>query len=215
MKKITTLLLALPIVLFTACGNDEPEEENIDIEKNPLGALMQMSENLEEQAEKMEEQLEKMEERKDAKAIDYEKLIELLPTSIDGYTADEPSGENIEMTGMSYASAEVSFKDEENNKIHVTILDYNAAMPMFTMATAMWSSGLKINTTEELAQSIKFNKEISGWETLNKKNGDASLILGIGSRFLVTIEGDKQEDCKNLKAIAKDMDLDGLVNMGE
>ena len=74
MKKITTLLLAFPIVLFTACGSDETEEENIDIERNPLGALMQMSENLEEQAEKMEEQMEQMEERKDAKAIAYEDL---------------------------------------------------------------------------------------------------------------------------------------------
>jgi len=71
MKKIIPLLLALPIVLFTSCSDNKSEEENIDIEKNPLGALIQMGKNIEEQAEKAE----KLKGRKDVKAIHYEELI--------------------------------------------------------------------------------------------------------------------------------------------
>jgi len=216
MKKIKLLLLVFPIVMFTACSDEENgEDENIDIQTNPLGALMQMTENLEEQAEKMEEQMEKMEERKGAKAISYEDLIKFLPTSIDGYTAEEPRGGNIEMTGMSYSNAEITFSNDNNDQIHINILDYNAAMPMFTMATAMWGSGLKINTSEELAQSIKFNDDITGWETLDKKNGDATLTLGVGMRFLLTIEVDKVKSTDLLKSLAKDMDLDALSEMAE
>jgi hypothetical protein len=58
MKKLA-LLFTLPLFLF-ACGGEEPKEEeldNIDVEKNPLGALMKMGKNMAESAEKMEEKM--------------------------------------------------------------------------------------------------------------------------------------------------------------
>lgn len=83
MKNLFKLFAFLSIATLIACGGNEiEEEENIDIEKNPLGALMKMGENMEKQAKKMEEQ---MEERKDAKAMHYEELMKYLPESVDGY----------------------------------------------------------------------------------------------------------------------------------
>lgn len=207
MKNLMKIFTLLSIITLIACGgNDVKEEENIDVEKNPLGALMKMSENMEKQAKKMEDQ---MENRKDAKAMHYEELMKFLPESVDGYEKEEPKGESVDMNGMSFSSANVRFK-KGNDDIDVTILDYNAAMSMYTMATAMWATGFKVDTSDELAQSVSINDNIHGWETYKKKSKDASLVLGVNDRFLITIEGDNQEDMGLLKDIAKSMDLKNL-----
>ncbi len=213
MKNLKTLLLTFPIILFTACGgNDEPkEEDNIDIEKNPLGALVKMSENMKENAEKMEKN---MEERKNAKAIHYEELMKYLPGSIEGYSLKgDPKGASMDMSEMSYSSAEAKYINDGGDKINISLLDYNAAYSMYSMATAMWASGFKIDTSEEYAQSINLGDNINGWESYKKKRNRASLILGLGDRFLLTIEGNNQENCDFFKEIAKSMDIDELANM--
>ncbi len=210
MKKLALLPL-LSLFIFS-CGNEKPkEQENIDVEKNPLGALVKMGKNMAENAEKMEE---KMKDKKNAKAIHYEELIKYLPESINGYEIEgEPKGASMDMQGMSYSSAEVKFKNEKNNRINITLLDYNAAYNMYSMATAMWASGFKIDTSEEFAQSISFGDNINGWESYQKKSNDASVALGIGDRFLLTIEGDNQEGTDQLKQVAESMDLESLVDL--
>lgn len=209
MKKINLLLFVLPLSVLFACGGDDKIEEtdNIDIEKNPLGAIVKMGENMKEQAEKMEKQ---MEERKDAEALHYEELMKYLPDNIDGYEREEPKGESINMTGMSYSSAQVRFSDDNHNHININILDYNAALSMYSMATAMWASGLKIDTSEEFAQSININENITGWESFKKKSNKASVVLGVNNRFLITLEGDNQEGTDYLKEIAEGMELTKL-----
>ena len=211
MKKIA-LLLVFPLIISACGGNDEPkEEDNIDIEKNPLGALMKMSEKMAENAEQMEKN---MKDRKNAKAIHYEELIKYLPENIDGYTRkEEPNGASMDMSGMSYSSAEVRFENDNGDRINIALIDYNAAYSMYSMATVMWSAGFKIDTSEEFGQSINFGKNINGWESYKKKKNDANIVLGIGDRFLLTIDGDNQEDCSFLKDIAKSIDLDELTTL--
>ena len=171
---------------------------------------MKMAQNMQEKAEKMQKN---MEERKDAKAMHYEELMNFLPTKIDGYTAEEPDGGTVEMQGTSYSNADITFKNEAGDRVKISLLDYNAALSMYSMATAMWSSGLKIDTKDELAQSFNINDQISGWETFKKKTGKASIVLGINDRFMLTVEADKQENCDNVKSIAKSMDLDKLASL--
>lgn len=212
MKKIA-FLLAFPLLMIYSCGGDKPKEEeleNIDVEKNPLGAIMKMSKNMQESAEKMQKNAES---KKDAKALHYEELIKYLPEAIDNYTINgEPKGASMDMQGMSYSSAEVTFENEKGN-INITLLDYNAAYNMYTMATAMWASGFKIDTSEEIAQSIKMGDDINGWESFKKKSNHASIILGLGDRFLLTIEGNNQTDTKQLKEIAKTMKINELAKL--
>ena len=185
MKNLALLLLAFPIIIFTACGGNDKKEENIDVEKNPLGALMKMGKNMEENEKKMEK---KAKDGKNAVAIHYEELIKFLPESVSGYKrAEDPSGASMDMGEMSYSSAEVRFENEKGDRINITLLDYNAAYSMYSMATAMWASGFKIDTSEELGQSINLGENINGWESLRKKQKDASVVLGLGDRFFLTI----------------------------
>src|SRR5690606_37344268 len=99
------------------------------------------------------------------------------------------------------------------DEIKITLLDYNAALSMYSMATAMWSTGFKIDNSKEKSQSVKLTDEITGWETILKKSKDASLILGINDRFLLTIEAENQENTDLLKEIAKQMDLSKLSSL--
>ena len=210
MKNLSILLLAFTIVIFTACGGDK-KEENIDVEKNPLGALMKMGENMKENAEKMEK---KAKDHTNAKAIHYEELIKYLPETVAGYQRNEdPKGASMDMGEMSYSSAEIRFENENGDRIKITLFDYNAAYSMYSMATAMWASGFKIDTSEELGQSINLGENINGWESFNKKQKDASVVLGIGDRFLLNIEGNNQKDCEFLKEVAKSMDLSKLASI--
>ncbi|MBW6484388.1 MAG: hypothetical protein K0B10_15200 [Vicingaceae bacterium] len=209
MKKFNKFIIITLSTILVACGGEEKsQDDNIDVEKNPLGAMMKMAKNMQEQAENMEKN---MEERKDANAMHYEELIKFLPTEIDGYIAGEPDGGTVEMQGTSYSNADITFKNEVGERIKVSLLDYNAALSMYSMATAMWTSGLKIDTKDELAQSYTMSEKISGWETYKKKTGKASIVIGISNRFMLTIEADKQENCDNVKNIAKNMDLDKLA----
>lgn len=208
MNTILKLSFLLGIATLVACGgNDKKEEDNIDVEKNPMGALMKMGENMQKQAEKMEKQ---QEERKDAKAMHYEELMKYLPESVTGYEKEEPKGESVEMSGMSFSSANVRFT-KGNDDINVTLLDYNAAMSMYSMATAMWASGFKIDNSEETAQSVSIADNINGWETFQKKSKNGSLVIGVNNRFLVTIEGNNQKNLDLFKEIAKSMDLKKLT----
>ena len=210
MNTILKLSFLLGIATLVACGgNDKKEEDNIDVEKNPMGALIKMGENMQKQAEKMEKQTA---ERKDAKAMHYEELMKFLPQSVKGYKKEEPKGESVEMSGMSFSSANVRFT-KGNDDINVTLLDYNAAMSMYSMATVMWASGFKIDNSEETAQSVSFADNINGWETLQKKSKDASLIVGVNDRFLLTIEGNNQKNLDFFKEIAKAMDLKKLTEL--
>ncbi len=213
MKNLTSLFLILSTITFISCGgNDEPKEtekENIDIEKNPLGAMMKMSKNMQESAEKMQKN---MENKKDAKAMHYEELIKYLPESIDGYQINgEPKGASMDMQGASHSSAEVEFKNKNGNRINISLIDYNAAYSMYSMATAMWASGFKIDTSEEIAQSLNFEDNINGWESYKKKSNRANIILGLGDRFLLTIDGDNQKNTDALKSVAKTMKLKELA----
>lgn len=209
MKKQSLILVTTFSILLYACGgNEKNQDDNIDVEKNPLGAAMKMAENMQEQAEKMEKN---KEERKDVKVMHYEELMKYLPTEIEGYTAGEPDGGTVEMQGNSYSNASIDFKNENGERIKISILDYNAAMSMYGMATAMWSSGLKVDTKDELAQSFTINDNVSGWEIFKKKSKKASLALGISNRFVLSVEADNQENCDYIKTIAKNMDIDKLA----
>jgi len=101
MKNLCYLFLIIPALFINSCaGNTDNEDENIDVNSNPVGAIVKMSEVLEKEAKK-----EKNKGKKNVKALSYQDLIKYLPTNIDGYKiAEEPTGSSVEMTGMSYSS---------------------------------------------------------------------------------------------------------------
>lgn len=145
--------------------------------------------------------------------IPYSELEEYLPTDISGYTAGDPEGQTMNMEGFSFSSSTVEFYDSEDYFIRISIIDYVAASSMFQAASAMWATGMSYENDEMSAKTIEWNDNISGWEEFNKLDNEATLILGIGDRFLFTIEADGQDGVDFIISIAEDMDLEDLLDL--
>ncbi len=216
MKKlmITAAVFATAFTL-NSCGGktEELKEEEVAKPSNPLEALANMSEETNEAQAAADKKIAERRAKGDTLAMPYEELMKYLPESIDGYKRQEPDGESVNMTGMSFSSANVDFENEKGERISVKIVDYNQAYGLYTTATAMWALGMSIDSPEEKAQGVKFEDDIAGWESIRKKSGDATVTLGVGYRFWVEVQADGQKDCENVKSIAKKIDLKKLASL--
>jgi len=153
---------------------------------------------------------EKMKERRakgDTLAMPYADLQKFLPASLDGYKADPMDGASVNMGKMSYSTANIKFKKDNGDWVKVAIIDYNQAYQMYTTAAAVWGMGMSIDSPQEKANSLKLDNTAGGWESYKKNTKDASLALGVGSRFYVTVEANNQADVQNIESIAKSVDL--------
>lgn len=142
--------------------------------------------------------------------MNYTDLQGYLPTSIDGYEAGEPGGSTMNMQGMSFSSADIEFTNSNGDNIRITLLDYSGAVSMYQAATAMWSAGMSFEDDESIAQSVKWDENIMGWEEYRKKDKEANLSLGIGDRFFLSIQADNQNNIDFVKNIAESMSLSEL-----
>lgn len=212
------LIATMPLSIIS-CGSGEKKAESKDQSKDEnktmsgadsksnIGNKAKTSSNSNE---------EKMKERRakgDTLAMPYTELQKYLPSSVDGYKAEKPNGATINMMKMSYSSADIKFKKDNGDWVKVTIVDYNQAYNLYTAATAMWTMGMSIDTPEEKMNSINFDNTVGGWEVYKKNRKDATVTLGVGSRFWVNIEANNQNDTEMIKSIAKTMDLSKLSTL--
>lgn len=144
--------------------------------------------------------------------MNYTDLQKYLPGSIAGYEAGEPGGSTMTMQDMSYSSADIQFTGEDGAYVRISLLDYSGAVSMYQAATAMWSTGMSFEDDETMAKSFKLEENIVGWEEFRKKLKEAQVALGIGERFFLTIEANKQNGTEFVKDIARGMDLSGLAS---
>lgn len=219
MKKII-VILSTAIFAFglASCGGKKAGDEKVGEEEtpksnNPFEALANMGKEMEQGNDAAQAKIKERRAKGDTLAMHYEALIKYLPTSINGYTAEEPDGSSINMPGSSYSTANVNFKNEKGDHIKVTLMDYNAAYGLYSSITAMWALGMSVDSPEEKAEGVKFEGDIGGWESYKKKSHDATLTLGIGYRFWLEIEGNNQESTEFIKSVAKSMELSKLSNL--
>ncbi|HWY97942.1 MAG TPA: hypothetical protein VNY36_02545 [Bacteroidia bacterium] len=157
---------------------------------------------------------EKMKERRakgDTLAMAYADLQKFLPSSVDGYTAGKPEGGSVNMGKISYSATNITFKKDNGDFVKVTLADYNQAYNIYTSATAMWTMGVSMDNDEKKVNSVKLDNTVGGFEEYNKKNKQAVITCGIGSRFLLGVEANNQADIQMVESVAKSMDLSKLA----
>jgi len=209
MKKSFKILAVLTIVIgVSSCGNNEvieKKEKTIEekIAENPLAALQQATAEMEKVAESLNN-------GEAGEPIHYTDLQKFLPKQIEGYEREDPEGTTLSMGGFSVSSADVEYTSETGSFVRVTILDYFAAASMYQMATAMWGSGLKIDSDDEYAQGFSISDGVNGWETFDKKNNKASVVAGVGDRILITVEANNQDNVDMVKSVLTSINLKSL-----
>jgi hypothetical protein len=158
----------------------------------------------------------KMKARKakgDTLAMPYAELQKYLPNSVSGYKAEKPAGSTINMTGMSYSMASIRFSKDNTNWVKITIMDYNKAYGIYNSVTAMWGSGMSIDSEQEKANGVKISNSVAGWQDYKKTTKDATVSLGVGCRFWISVEASNQPDADMVLSVAKSMDLNKLSSL--
>ncbi|HEY8402419.1 MAG TPA: hypothetical protein VIK89_14220 [Cytophagaceae bacterium] len=208
MKKQSYLLLTALSFLIISCGEKAREVKNA---YELISNAPAMAENLEKSISAAEKKREERRAKGDTLAMPYQELQKYLP-SISGYEIDgEAKGSTTNMPGMSFSSIEQIYR-KDDNRVKVSLIDYNAAYTMYTAATAIWSTGMSFEDNSQKANSVTIDG-LSGWEVFKKNEKSAELILGVGDRFLLTITADGQENTDFVKSIAKDMELESLAKL--
>jgi hypothetical protein len=146
----------------------------------------------------------------DTLAMPYAELQKYLPNSVTGYKAEKPDGSTINMSGMSYSVASIRFSKDNINWFKITIIDYNKAYGLYNSVTAMWGSGMSIDSEQEKANGIKVSNSVAGWQVYKKTSKDATVSLGVGCRFWISVEASNQSDAEMALSVAKSMDLNKL-----
>lgn len=210
MKKLSkSILWLLPIILFS-CGEKAQEVKNV---YEAVSNLDEMAESIEQETTAAEKKRQERIAKGDTLAMPYADLQKYLPKEISGYSLDgEPEGSTMNMPGMSYSQCEQSFV-KGDDRITVAIYDYNGAYDMYTGATALFSTGMSFENDQEKAQGVSLKGDkFKGWETFKKTDKNASLLLGVGHRFYLSINAEKQENTDFVKSIAENMNLEELAS---
>jgi outer membrane murein-binding lipoprotein Lpp len=183
--------------------------------KNAYSAIATTTKAAKEINNNMEASQSRLEERKkrgDTLALNYKELQKYLPASPAGYTPDgDPEGQSTNMANMHMSTASQKYKKGDQT-LRVSLIDYNSAAPLFMGATAMMNTGMEMEDDNQLMRGIKMDKEgVKGMETLEKKEHKATVTLGIGDRFLATVEASGQDNTDLVKSVAESLSLDELA----
>jgi hypothetical protein len=202
-----TSLCGLSFFLFFSCNTANKAKEAA----NNISSLKDMAENITKNAEKMNDKIAERKASGDTLAIPYKDLQKYLP-SISGFEADgSPKGESVNMAGMSFSTTNQNYKNGTES-IKVSVTDYNSAYSIFTGVTAMMGAGFSIDNDDETARGVSMGMDnVKGYETIRKKSKNATLVLAIAERFLVSIEGSDMDNTNKLQEVAKQMNLAELA----
>ncbi len=203
MKILKILLILLSVSLIWSCGKIR-EAANV----------VETVTNLEKTTQQSSDKMKERQAKGDTVAIPYKDLQAYLPSSVSNFEKDgEPSGESVNAMGMSYSVANQRFS-KGDSKLNVSLMDYNAAFGVLSMATTMLSSGYSVDNDTEHIGSVKFDQEgMKGWEDFKKKEKRGTLTAVINDRFLINIEASNIESTESLQEIVKSMDLKKLLEM--
>ena len=145
-------------------------------------------------------------------AVDYQKLLPLLPEAPEGWTTDKPEGSTEDVGGFRITNVHRDYRKGKGDtapSAAISILD-SVANPDYVSATsAAW------NDTSETADG--YGKPVTidgnaGREDYDKPQKHASLWVMVANRYFVQIELQNQ-DPKELQEWIKRVDLKKLAEI--
>ena len=143
-------------------------------------------------------------------AVDYQKLLPILPEPPSGWTADKPEGSTEDVGGFRITNVHRDYHKGEGEKAPsaaISILDSVANPDYVTATTEAWKSNS--DTSEGYAKSVSIEGN-PGFETFEKDTKHAALWVMIADRYFVQIELQNQ-DPSELQGWIKRIDLKKLA----
>jgi hypothetical protein len=145
-------------------------------------------------------------------AIDYQKLLPILPEAPSGWTADKPEGSTEDVGGFKITNVHRDYRKGEGEKAPstaISILDSVANPDYVSATTDAWKSNS--DTSEGYAKSVTIDGN-PGFETFEKDTKHAALWVMVADRYFVQIELQNQEPAE-LQEWIKRIDLKKLATI--
>jgi hypothetical protein len=143
-------------------------------------------------------------------AVDYQKLLPILPDPPQGWAADKPEGSTEDVGGFRITNVHRDYHKGEGDKVPtaaISILDSVANPDYVNATTAAWNSNSE--TSEGYGKSVTIDGN-PGFEAFEKDSKHATLWVMIANRYFVQIELQDQ-DPKELQEWVKRVDLKKLA----
>ena len=143
-------------------------------------------------------------------AVDYQKLLPILPDAPQGWLADKPEGSTEDVGGFRITNVHRDYHKGEDNKgstAAISILDSVANPDYVNATTAAWNNNNE--TSEGYGKSVKIDGN-PGFEAFEKESKHSTLWVMIANRYFVQIELQDQ-DPKELQGWVKRVDLKKLA----
>ena len=143
-------------------------------------------------------------------AVDYQKLLPILPDAPQGWTADKPEGSTEEVGGFRLTNVHRDYRKGEGDNVPtaaISILDSVANPDYVSATTAAWNNTSE--TSEGYSKSVTINGN-PGFEAFEKDSKHATLWVMIANRYFLQIELQNQ-DPKELQGWVKRVDLEKLA----
>ena len=143
-------------------------------------------------------------------AVDYQKLLPVLPEPPSGWISDKPEGSTEDVGGFKITNVHRDYRKGDGEKAPsaaISILD-SVANPDYVKATTeAWKNNS--DTSEGYAKSVTIDGD-PGFETFEKETKHAALWVMIADRYFVQIELQNQEP-NELQEWIKRIDLKKLA----
>jgi hypothetical protein len=143
-------------------------------------------------------------------AVDYQKLLPILPEPPQGWTADKAEGSTEDVGGFRITNVHRDYHKGEGENVPtaaISILDSVANPDYVSATTAAWNSNSE--TSEGYGKSVTIDGN-PGFEAFEKESKHATLWVMIANRYFVQIELQNQ-DPKELQEWIKRVDLKKLA----
>ena len=142
-------------------------------------------------------------------AVDYQKLLPILPDPPQGWVADKAEGSTEDVGGFRITNVHRDYHKGEGGKVPtaaISILDSVANPDYVNATTAAWNSNNE--SSEGYGKSVTIDGN-PGFEAFEKESKHATLWVMIANRYFVQIELQEQ-DPKELQGWVKRVDLKKL-----
>jgi hypothetical protein len=143
-------------------------------------------------------------------AVDYQKLLPILPEPPEGWTAEKPEGSTEDVGGFRITNVHRDYHEGEGDKAPtaaISILDSVANPDYVSATTAAWNNNSE--TAEGYGKSVTINGN-PGFEAFEKESKHATLWVMIANRYFLQIELQNQ-DPSELQEWVKRVDLKKLA----
>ena len=145
-------------------------------------------------------------------AVDYQKLLPILPEAPEGWTAEKAEGSTEDVGGFRITNVHRDYRKGEGDtapSAAISILDSVANPDYVSATTAAWNDTSETEDGYGKPVTISGN---AGREDYDKPQKHASLWVMVANRYFVQIELQNQ-DPKELQEWIKRMDLKKLADI--